>query len=619
MNGSSSPKLHGVNFRIAYIDLSRGSVEYIDTGVAGLSIFLGGRGLGGAYVYRLSAHLDPLDSGSAIAIMTGPLTGTGFPMANRLTFVFKSPLTGTIAWANTGGYAGSELKNAGFDGIVIVGRSRSPVYLLVRDGSIEIRDASDLWGLGAIETISLLRRVHGDSRVLAIGPAGENLVRFANVVNDTGRASGVRHGVGCVLGSKRVKAIVIPGGHRGGFSIADKAGRVRVIGSIMSKIRSSSLLDRERGLLAVHGTPIAVEALGANDAIPYMNYRYTRVDGYSAVGGRSMSSTILISRLTCSYCPVMCRRDTASAGRFSFRVEGPDYAQISSLGTNNALLDLEAIAYLNYLSYDLGLDPIEMGNILATLAEISEVAGLDRGEGLGWGDVSRMIELMEATARREDIGDLLAEGAPKLASSYGYPELSMSVKGVTIQNTDPRVEPAWGLINSVEGFGGAAHIWIYGDLIKSFTTLGVPQLIRDHGDPKEVAEKVAFKQAMVAVLDSLQVCAFSSYALDLDDYIAGLRVVNGLDLSRGELLDIGVRILDLERLFNERSGISPDSDSLPRRFLEEPVPSGRHRGRICDLEPMLSKYYSIRGLESGRLASSRRRDLESLAGEAVAL
>jgi aldehyde:ferredoxin oxidoreductase len=533
-------------------------------------------------------------------------------MANRLTLVFRSPLTGAIAWANTGGYAASELKKAGFDAIVVTGASREPVYLLVDSGRVELVEASGIWGLGAFDAVTRLRARHGDSRVLAIGPAGENLVRFANVVNDMGRASGVRLGVGAVMGSKRLKAVVIPSPQRMAPGVADRRLRLEASKAAASRIRASRLLNKETGLLAVYGTPIAVDALGRNDAIPYKNYRYTRVEGYERVSGEAMRRSILISRLTCSYCPVMCRRETASGGRYSFRVEGPDYAQISSLGTNNALLDLEAIAYLNYLSYDLGLDPIEAGNVMALLAEITEEAGLG-GEGLRWGDAGRMAELLGLTAVREGIGAVIAEGADALASRLGYPGKAVTVKGATIQNTDPRVEPAWGLINAVEAYGGAAHIWVYGDLVKSLEAVGVPQLIGDHGDPREVAAKTAYKQRLVAALDSLQVCAFSSYALAPEDYAIALKAVTGAEFTASGLLAAGDRILDLERAFNESVGIAPSADRLPPRFTEEPVPDGRHKGKTCDLEPMKEAYYEERGLDGGHVPRGRRVELESLA------
>ncbi|HID05397.1 MAG TPA: hypothetical protein EYH45_05515 [Candidatus Caldiarchaeum subterraneum] len=578
-------------YRLAFVDLSANNVDYITLSWDDVSGFIGGRGLGVALVYRNSASADALAGDNLLCVMTGPLTGSGFPMANRLTFIFISPMTNTIAWANTGGYAGAELRNAGVDGIVVKGVSERPCYLYVSRGVVEVRDASSLWGRGAVDAVMAFRHMHGDCRVLAIGPAGERLVKIATVVNDTGRSSGVRHGVGCVMGSKRLKAIVIRGSPRPEAKPADASRFIQRLKEAQSRIRASHLLNHENGLLAVYGTPIAVEALGSNDAIPVKNYRETTLPEYSRLGGRAMAEGVLINRMTCSYCPVSCRRETASSQAYSFRVEGPDYAQISSLGSNCMVMDLEAISYMNYLCYELGIDPIEAGNALAMLAEASELGYVE--EGLRWGDVERMLGLLRAMALREEgLGEVLSYGACRAAEDLGCPELSMSVKGITIQNTDPRVEPAWGLLNAVESFGGAVHIWVYGQLIQSLAKLGVDVRIRDFNDAWEVASESYRKQVEVAVLDSLQVCAFSSYAIPLETLAGALEAMLGRKLDAGQLEYAGLSILEAEKLVNEVRGINWSSP-LPRRFLEEEIPSGRHRGRVCELNPLLREYSGV--------------------------
>ncbi len=596
----------GYNGRIAVVRLSEDSVEYVEPGEELLRGFLGGRGLGVAIMYRHGRGIEPLAERSLLCVMVGPLTGSGFPLANRLTLVFRSPLTGTIAWTNTGGYAGAELKSAGFDGLVIQGASERPCYLLVSEERVEIRDASSLWRLDAMETVVKLRHAHGDARILSIGPAGEKLAPIATVLNDMGRTSGVRHGVGCVMGSKRLKAIVIRGRPLARMRIADREGHVAMLRRAQLKIRSSPLLNHDNGLLAVHGTPIAAEALGKNEAIPFKNYRFTSLESYELVGGRRMTSSILIGRLTCSTCPVSCRRETASSGKYGFRVEGPDYAQISSLGTNCAVIDLEAISYMNYLCYVLGVDPIEMGNSLAMLAEATE-RGVVR-DGLRWGDVDRMVELIRMTAERSGAGEYLALGAERAARELGDEELSMSVKGITIQNTDPRVEPAWGLLNATENFGGAAHIWVFADLVYSMRDAGVEPSVSPESGYADIAAAVKHRQDLVAVLDSLQVCAFSSYALSVDDYAEELRSITGYDITGEELLGVGERVFNLERLFNAEHGVGSSQDRLPRRFTEEPVPSGRHSGSVCELEPMLWEYYELRGWRGGQPPSNAVRE-----------
>jgi aldehyde:ferredoxin oxidoreductase len=585
-------EMHRRSSTIARIDLSTGRAGYGPPDADLLDRYLGGRGLGAAMLAREAPRAAPLDDDSPLYALSGPLTGTNFPLSNRLCFVFRSPATGTIAYANTGGYVAVALKNAGFDGLALTGRAKAPCILLVAGGAVQLVEAPHLWGLGAIETCERLVSTYGDVRVLSIGPAGEQRSPVATVINDKGRASGVRHGVGAVLGDKRVKAIVVRGEQhvvvKPGDDDAWKALRHRT----GEKLRKSPVLNSKTGSMAVHGTAIAVEALGAWQSLPVRNYRETHIDGYEAVGGKSMTRTVLAERLTCSFCPVRCRRETHSGSKFTFKAEGPDYAQVSSLGTNCAVTDIEAVSYMNYLCYELGLDPVEMGNGLAILAEATE-RGLLR-PGLAFGDVDAMVALINDTAARRGLGELLWMGGLSLAHALGAPELAPATKGITMQNCDPRPEPAWGLLNATETFGSAAHIWSYGDLVYGLHTLGVEPLVTPQSTPAQIALAVKDKQDLVAALDSITACTFSSYALSLEDYTDGLRLI-GVDLEPGELLARGTAVFELERRFNLDNGIGPEADALPRRFTHEPVPSGAHAGKVCDLQPMLDEYYELRG------------------------
>jgi aldehyde:ferredoxin oxidoreductase len=548
--------------------------------------YLGGRGLGGALLRREALH----ENESPVYMMLGPLVGTNFPLANRLTFVFRSPATHTIASATTGGYAAVALKNAGFDGLVLDGRAPEPSILVVGEGGVRVVAAPELWGLGAIETCE--RLAEGGVRVLAIGPAGERGSPVATVINEKGRASGVRHGIGAVLGQKRIKAIVLRGGQHVVSEPHDAAAWKALRYRTGEKIRSSPVVSPKSGSMSVHGTPIAVEALGAWESLPVRNYRETRLPGYEALGGRRMSSTILTERHTCSFCPVRCRREVASDGPHAFRGEGPDYAQLSSLGSNCAVTDLAAISHMNLLCFELGLDPIEMGNALAILAEASE-RGLV-APALAFGDVDRMIALIEETAARRGLGELLWLGGAAMARALGAPELAPAVKGITMQNCDPRPEPAWGLLNATETAGSAAHIWSYADLVYGLRAVGVEPRVSPESTPHAIASAVKERQDLVALLDSLGCCTFSRYALSLEDWAEALRLV-GIDVSADELLARGAAVIDSERRFNLENGIGAEADTLPRRFLEEPVPSGLQAGKLCDLGPMLREYYELRG------------------------
>src|SRR5262245_50970468 len=584
--------MRGYVNRIAIVDLSEWRLDVIEPEASVLESFIGGRGLGVATLVGRGPQGAALSEQSPLCILTGPMTGTKLPLSNRLCLVFRSPATGTIAWANTGGYLAVALKNAGFDGLIVVGRSPRPCYLLVGGGRIEIRDAHTLWGKGAIEATGMLLEEYGKVRVLAIGPAGEALSPIATVINDKGRASGVRHGVGAVLGEKGLKGIVLEDVQRASVE-PDKVAWSALRTRVGAKLRASAVLNPKDGTMSVHGTGIAVEALGKTESLPVRNYSRTVLPGYREIGGVAMSRTVLTDRLTCSFCPVRCRRETGSTARFRFQVEGPDYAQLVSLGTNCGLNDLTAVSYMNFLCYELGIDPIEMGNTLAMLAEATELGRVR--DGLRWGDADGMIQMIEQTGAGVGVGEVLALGASNAAALLGVPELAMSVKGISLQNCDPRPEPAWGLLNATETCGSAAHIWCHGDLVWGMREVGVEPLVEPSSSPRHVAEMVRYKQDLVALLDSLTICAFSSYAYALEDYAEALRLITGIDIDEAELLARGGRIVDAERAFNLAHGFGPEHDTLPGRFTREPVPSGLHEGKVCNLDPMLDEYYRLRG------------------------
>jgi|GEM_PF-818877 aldehyde:ferredoxin oxidoreductase len=591
----------GYNDNIAIVDLDHNKVNYEKISYEDKINFIGGRGLGVKLLFKSKLTSDSLFFG----IFVGPLIGTGIPLANRTTLVFHSPLTNTIAYANTGGYLGTALKKAGFDGIILLGESNKPIYIIAKDGTIAIEDASSLWGKNNSEVIKLLRAKHGDSRILSIGPAGEKLVKFANVVNDGSRSSGVRHGAGYVLGKMKVKAIIVPSGHARFINITNKEKYREVLVRLSSKIKKSPLLNMETGLFAVYGTPLAVLPLNQNGALPVKNYTLGRMNSAENLSGQKMSKTILIGRLTCTACSVQCRRETATFKAFNFRTEGPDYAQISSLGSNCFVDGLEAVAFMNYLCYELGLDPIETGNLLAVYAEATEKGLVKGSNGLNWGNVGRMVELIKLIAEKRDEGALFSEGINGLIGYLGDSLIDISVMGITMQNADPRAEPAWGLLNATENTGSSCHIWVYPDLIYSFKNIeGIRSILpKDPNDYVSLAKGVKFKQDLVCVLDSLQICAFSFMAFDVKDYVDSLNAITGLDISEIEFLKIGERIFNLERLYDLKFGSK--HDYLPYKFIKVP----NEEGKVCNIEELLKLYYIERGWISGKPSIEKIKEL----------
>jgi aldehyde:ferredoxin oxidoreductase len=294
-------------------------------------------------------------------------------------------------------------------------------------------------------------------------------------------------------------------------------------------------------------------------------------------------------------------------GKYRHLTEGPDYSQLSSLGSNCEVRDLEALGYMNHLCYELGLDPIEVGNGLALLAELTETGSVH--DGLQWGDADRMIELIQAIGAQQGLVDMLSRGVTAAALTLGAPELAMCVKGISLQNVDPRPEPAWGLLNATESCGSAAHVWTYADLVIALEDAHVKPLVTRHSTPREIAAAVRYRQDLVAVLDSLTSCAFSSYAFTLADYAQAMTLLTDEPCTPSTLVLAGQRIVNQERDFNRANGFTAADDTLPSRFTQEPVPDGRHAGTVCALQPMLDEYYALRGWpdDSRELSMSRVR------------
>ncbi len=573
--------------RIAEIDLSGKSVvvhEFPDLFEEGV---WGGRCLGVGLIARNASVNDALDPDSPLVVAVGSLGGTGFPLGNRLTLVFRSPLTGTIAWAHTGGYAAYTLAALGFSALYITGSLDKLSAMVLTDDGISFVDVEGLRGRGAVETCAAMRLLAGDARVLAIGPAGEKQLPIATVVNDMGRSSGVRHGAGSVFGSKNLKAIVMRTKKPAPLP-RNPTRHAQLIRMLKAKLDASPLLNLEKGLLAVHGTAVAAEALGSNEVIPLKNYTQTTSEKYLLVGGRRLSETVLVRRMTCSFCPVSCRRETVAYG---VRGEGPDYAQISSLGTNCMVFDLAQISYMTQLCYEMGVDPIEMGNSLAVYADLSEKKLV--GKRLEWGDFETMSRFIYEAGYGGVVGEILGKGAAYTARYHGAEELAPSVKNISIQNADPRAEKAWGVINAVENFGAGCHIWVYPNLVQSFRQYNIPTIFDNDASEEIIANRIYRKQAEVAALDSLGVCAFSRLVFDIRDYLDGLETVYGQDVA-DVFLDVGEYVLRVERYLNNLYGFGDADDRLPRKFTEEPLPSGRHRGEVCDVEEILRHYRRVR-------------------------
>ncbi|MCS7131503.1 MAG: aldehyde ferredoxin oxidoreductase family protein [Hadesarchaea archaeon] len=573
--------MYGWAGKLLEVDLSAERIKEVELDEKLARTVIGGRGLGVRLLYeRVGPEVSPFDPDNLLVFATGPLTGTLAPTSGRHCVVTKSPLTGTIFDSNSGGHWGAELKFAGVDAIVVRGRAEQPIYLWVHDGEAELRDASDLWGMGTHATTDAILKQVGDSRarVACIGPAGERLVRIAAIINDKYRAAG-RGGVGAVMGSKRLKAIVVRGTKPP--KIADERSFSIYVKECQKLLKEDPVTGTA---LPTYGTAILVNIINEHGIYPTRNFQTGVFPAADKTSGETIAETILVRKKGCFACPIACTRVTKVG---ELEGEGPEYETLWAFGAQCGVDDLEAIVEANHLCNDLGLDTISMGSTIGCAMELSEKGKLN---GPRFGDARAIVDLTKATAMREGLGDKLAEGSARLAKSCGLPELSMSVKGLELPAYDPRGVQGQGLAYATSNRGGC-HLRAY---MIGPEILGVPKLMERFSTSGK-AETVIISQNLCAAVDSLVLCRFSMFALDAVQYSKLLTAATGIEFTDEDLMIVGERIWNLERMFNLREGFSAKDDTLPKRLIEEPIPEGPSKGRKSLVASMLPSYYTFRG------------------------
>jgi len=570
--------------------------------------WLGGRGLGVYLALKeIDPKVDPLSPENKLIILTGPLTGTAAPESGRWCSVTKAPLTGTIHDSQSGGKWGPELKFAGYDAIIIEGASEEPVYLWIHDGKAELRDAKHLWGKDTHTTTDTLIEELGDKniKVMCIGPAGENLVKFACLINDKGRAAG-RGGHGAVMGSKKLKAIAVRGTMKPPIANEDKFREA--VRANRDKLMKHSVTG---DALPKYGTAVLVNIINKHGILPTKNFQtgvHPTADKYS---GETIAEKILVKKVPCWGCIIACGRYTRipKESPFAGEGDGPEYETVWAFGAQTGTDDLNAITKANFLCNELGLDTISMGHVIGTLMELYEKGKVPEEKLRGlvpyWGNGAAVVELTWRTAYRSGIGDDLAEGAKKLAEKYGAPEVAMVVRGQELPAYDPRGVQGHGLGYATSNRGGC-HLRAY---MIAPEVLGVPQLV-DRFETKGKAELVKTFQDGFAVVDSLVLCKFNTFATWVEDWVGLVAGATGWDVTLDELNKIGERIYNAERVFNILAfGDGRKYDTLPARLLKEPMPEGPAKGYVVKLGEMLDEYYSLRGWKDGRPTRAKLEEL----------
>ncbi len=574
---------------ILRVDLAAKTIKKEPINVKDANDYVGARGLGTKYFCdEVSPAVEPFSPENKLIFMTGPLTGTGAASGGRYEVVAKAPLTGTIGAANSGGYFGPELKYAGYDGIIFENASSKPVYLYINDDTVELRDASELWGKSVHETTGILVDSCGESfKVSCIGPPGENGCFFAGVLNDKHRAAG-RGGLGAVMGSKKLKAVAVRG--TGSVTVARPEKFMDALTDARAKLKAHPVGGTGLGM---YGTEVLVNILSESGGLPTRNFRD---GGYfedaDATGGESLVAKYLVKNKGCFGCSIDCGRvSRVPDGPYKSEGEGPEYEAAWAYGADCGVSDLAAICKANFLCNEYGMDPITLGSTIACAMELAEMGAIpeeDIGFKLRFGDAQAIVDLTEAVGKNEGFGKILALGSYRLAEKYGHPELSMSVKKQEMPAYDGRAIQGIGLEYATSN-RGACHVRGY---TISPEVLGVPMKI----DPLVTEGKAGVLklfQDLTALVDSLGVCLFTTFGLGLPELASQYREAIGSDESDDEILMKGERVWNLEKHFNIAAGV--EKDALPPRLLREKLPVGPAAGKVNELYTMLGEYYELRG------------------------
>ena len=573
--------MQGWTGKILDISLTDGSIETIPLDMEMARLFLGGRGLGARLLWDLvGPEVSPLSPENVLIFTTGPITATGSQTSNRFNVSTKSPLTDTILHANSGGWWGMQFKRTGYDALIVRGKSKTPVMIEIKPEGVELKEAGHLWGKGVFETTEALGQSRNQRNVLCIGPAGENQVRIAAIMNDKERAL-ARGGPGAVMGSKNLKAIVVEGKEKN--QPADQELFKFMLYETGKLLKASPLTSQG---LPEFGTAVVMNVVNEIGALPTRNFQQSQFEGADKISGEAITDSILVKNQACWACPITCTRITKTdSGKEG---EGPEFESAWAFGAQCGIDDLDTITEANYLCNDMGLDTISMGNTIGCAMELAE-KGLIANE-FGFGQAGKLLDLISDTAYRRGLGAEMAEGSYRMAEKHGAPELSMSVKKLEMPAYDPRGMQGQGLVFAT-GNRGACHET--GNMLGP-EVLALPRLI-DRFATQGKAGIVSVHQNSAAVIDSLVYCKFTNMAVAEEFFARTLSAVTGEHFTADDLMMVGERVWTLERLYNLREGFTKKDDTLPDRMLSEPVPDGPSKGFTVKLAPMLEEYYAFRG------------------------
>lgn len=594
--------------KVLRVNLSNGSIASEPLNMEWAREYLGQRGLASRYlVDEIDPKCDALGPDNKLIMATGPLTGTMASTGGRYSVITKSPLTGTVACSNSGGFIGAELKSAGLDMIIFEGKSPSPVYLYVENEKAELLPADDLWGKSVWATDELIHKTHQDPliRIAAVGRSAEQGCLYACIINDLHRAAG-RSGVGTVMASKNLKAVAVRGS-RGVGNIKDPMRFMQVTAEQKKVLADNAVTGQG---LPTYGTQVLMNVINEVGALPTRNARDVQFAGAKNISGEAMAEPRksdgkpnLTTNAACFACTIACGRiSTIDQGHFTVENKpeywgnsgGLEYEAAWAMGTDTGIDDLDAVTYVNFICNEDGMDPISFGATVAAAMELYEIGAIDNdttgGLELKFGSAEALVKAVELTAKGEGFGKDLGLGSKRLCEKYGHPELSMTVKGQEFPAYDPRGIQGMGLTYATSN-RGACHLRSY---TVASEILGIPEKTDPLATDGKAGLVKAFQDATAAV-DSSGLCLFTTFAWTLDNIAPQIDAACEGDWTPERLVEVGERIWNLERDFNLAAGITGADDTLPPRLLKEAAKTGPAEGKVAGLDKMLPEYYELRG------------------------
>ncbi|MDC1213600.1 aldehyde ferredoxin oxidoreductase family protein [Rhodospirillales bacterium] len=593
--------------KLLRVNLTAGTISEEALNMDWANKYLGQRGLATKYfVEEVDPKVDPLSPDNKMIMATGPLTGTCASTAGRYSVITKGALTGAIACSNSGGFFGNEMKNAGYDMVIFEGASKTPVYLFIDNDNAQLIDASDMWGTSVWDTEDKIKSDHQDPmiRVASIGISGEKGVKYACVVNDYHRAAG-RSGVGTVMGSKNLKAVAIRGTK--GVTVKDPVRFFEAANAGKAVLAGNPVTGEG---LPAFGTQVLMNVINETGALPSQNHRDVQFDGAHAISAEAMAEPResdgkpnLVRNAACFGCTIACGRistidrthyTVAERPEYQVASGGLEYEAAWALGAATGVDDLDALTFANFICNEQGYDPISFGATVGAAMELYEIGAItDKETGgieLKFGSAKALTDLAELTGKSEGFGAEIGLGSKLLCEKYGHGELSMSVKGQEFPAYDSRGIQGMGLTYATSN-RGACHLRSY---TVASEVLGIPEKTDPLVHEGKAGLVKAFQDA-TAVFDSAGICVFTSFAWSLEDVAPQIDAACEGDWSVETLLEVGERIWNLERNFNNAAGFTAADDKLPERLMKDAAKTGPAKGLTSQLDKMLPEYYQLRG------------------------